>query len=112
MIIKLNAEELATKRSNEYVDDFFFGDDAAEKRHAYVIHKEAYFAAIEEVAQPIAEQRDELRDALQMLLVAWISERVLMQDDNPPEYVVIDTVDLVQKAWDVTNELLRKYPKP
>jgi hypothetical protein len=46
MSTKLNAEELAAKH------------------HTYYARREAYAAAIREVAQPLADQRDELLEAL------------------------------------------------
>ena len=100
MSSKLNAEELAKARQANSDFAEWTGD-----------MEWAYCAAIKEVAQPIADQRDELRNALEMLSAAWLCERSLLEDDNPEESVVADTFHFGRKAWDVTAKLLAKYPK-
>jgi hypothetical protein len=60
---KLNAEELAAKRYPYVVAGVI---DEWERHH----HAGAYAAAIREVAQPIADERDELREVLGLIASA------------------------------------------
>jgi hypothetical protein len=60
MSTKLNAEELAKRDVLKYVHATAY----------QVAATEGYITAVEKVAQPIADERDELREALEQLLMA------------------------------------------
>jgi len=112
---KLNAEELASKRWP------LEGDGIVD----------AYAAAIREVAQPIADERDELREALDRLLRStsemmdcinpinyparkWddanndIEHRGIGSRTMPEEATVMDSVRAIHSA----RTILAKYPNP
>jgi hypothetical protein len=84
---KLNAEELAAKR---------WPESGPTVGHAIVddSKREAYAEAIREVAQPIADERDELREALKLCLESSF--------DGPMPYY----------AREKASAILAKYPKP
>jgi hypothetical protein len=87
MSTKLNASELAREQ-------FPMPYDASPYKHAEVsILREGYIAAINTKAQPIADERDEYREAL---------ERIANTD--PDEGT----------SWfhHVANAILAKYPQP
>ncbi len=83
MNTKLNAEEMAEKRY-PLPDD----EPAWDEYHKQL----AYAAAIREVAQPLADERDELREALQVIV------------DNGG----IGPEEMFHNA----RSILAKYPKP
>jgi hypothetical protein len=95
MSTKLNAEELAAKR---YPYEHTTSDTAAAMQAG---RESAYAAAIREVAQPIAEERDEYREAL-VELVADL--------DSPGE--VQDASAFLKYPMDKARHILSKYPKP
>lgn len=66
MSTKLNAEQLATKRYPTKSDDLL-GYARNKRKH----HREGYAAAIREHSQPIADERDELRKALEAIVNQW-----------------------------------------
>ena len=88
---KLNAEELAAKRYPNPTamipqpDGTFLNIN-----HSAT----AYAAAIREVAQPIADERDEYREALEDVVSAWVD------------------ADLDGSNVRAINIILAKYPKP
>ena len=59
----------------------------------------AYAAAIREVAQPIADERDELREALEAIINQW---------DTPNWKLKESTGAIIGKG----RAVLDKYPKP
>jgi hypothetical protein len=81
---KLNAEELAAKR-------FTIGPAY---RNYWEI-EDAYAAAIREVAQPIADERDELREALEGIM--YKRDPLGFGDDE---------------TYTAARAILKKYPKP
>jgi len=91
MSTKLNANELSAKR---YA---VTGEHATPDIIASMIRGEAYSAAIREVAQPIADERDELREALEDMLY-YVDEGIPINDTSTP----------VKDA----ERILAKYPKP
>ena len=94
MSTKLNAEELAEKR---------WPESGPTVGHAIVddSKREAYTAAIREVAQPIADERDELRNALENCL--WVLDGTVAASRNT---IADDEVLRNGKA------ILAKYTKP
>jgi len=91
MSTKLNAEELAAKRSQDHTEP-----DAVIGVTPWQFTRLAYAAAIREVAQPIADERDELREALLDLL----DDKA--QLPGKPRY----------SAMANARAILAKYPKP
>ena len=87
MSTKLNAEELAAKRYPYVVAGVI---DEWERHH----HAGAYAAAIREVAQPIADERDEYREV--------IVDAIASFDDGD-----LDTANISR-----LRTILAKYPKP
>ncbi len=79
---KMNIQELAHRATLEYVDLHFCGDDAGEKRHAYVIHYEAYCDAIRSVAQPIADERDRMAERIKALEDLFSRARIANRSGN------------------------------
>jgi hypothetical protein len=67
--------------------------------------RDAYAAAIRKVAQPIADERDELREALEGL-----AERIdgYSYDDDLPT----GTASALGRIADDARAVLAKYPKP
>jgi hypothetical protein len=97
---KLNAEELAAKRYslasaflNPSLQTVFRSDDFDARVEC---KREGYAAAIREVAQPIADERDELRQALEQLLMACAD------GSNASMYIGTSNA----------RAILAKYPKP
>jgi hypothetical protein len=90
MSTKLNAEELAEKRYAQY--------QRSTSTEAGIT---GYTAAIREVAQPIADERDELRNALENCL--WVLDGTVAASRNT---IADDEVLRNGKA------ILAKYPKP
>ncbi len=88
MSTKLNAEELAAKRYPEI--------EGASNIEAHFQDgcKAGYFFAIEEIAQLIADERDELREVLEEVIASW-------QDGD------FDTASASH-----VRAILAKYPKP
>jgi hypothetical protein len=98
MSTKLNAEELAAKR-------FGIG--------AWIVHwtpTDAYATAIREVAQPIADERDELRNALDKAHNAMMEARRSIGD--LPYRQAGECNDILWSEQKSIAELLAKYPKP
>ena len=105
MSTKPNAEELASKR---------WPDTQAQKNTwrgmvKYMVNRgrerKAYAAAIREVAQPIADERDELREALE-----WIRSHGIpatARDDYRRGYM-----DARDDMAEHARAILAKYPKP
>jgi len=93
MSTKLNAEELAAKRYPEI--------EGASNIEAHFQDgcKAGYFFAIEEIAQPIADERDELRDALEK--IANIEDKMYGGDWDEIEF-----------AREIARSILAKHPKP
>lgn len=103
---KLNAEELAAKRYPNPTamipqpDGTFLNIN-----HSAT----AYAAAIREVAQPIADERDELREAIAELHDAALDAREYIAGKRSPnDTLVINLTDCTAKA----RAILAKYPKP
>jgi hypothetical protein len=90
---KLNAGELAVKRYPEI--------EGATNIEAHFQDgcKAGYFFAIEEVAQPLADERDELREALNAIIAQW---------DTPNWKLTEPTGAIIANA----RAILAKYPKP
>jgi hypothetical protein len=98
MSTKLNADGLAAKR-------FTIGPAY---RNYWEI-EDAYAAAIREVAQPIADERDELREAIAELHDAALDAREYIAGKRSPnDTLVINLTDCTAKA----RAILAKYPKP
>lgn len=96
MSTKLNAEELAAKRypayNTGYCSDEEFGE-RMDDRH----RREGYAAAVREVAQPIADERDALREALEL---------ALRKEPN-------ESAGGFTKQWVLdARDIIAKYPKP
>jgi hypothetical protein len=89
MSTKLNADELARKRFPYAIPGVM--DDMVRLRQI-----NTYAAAIREVAQPIADERDELRQALKQLLMACAD------GSNASMYIGTSNA----------RAILAKYPKP
>ena len=92
MSTKLNAEELAVKRYPEI-------EGTNIEAHFQDGCKAGYFFAIEEVAQPIADERDELREALEAIIKQW---------DTPNWKLKESTGAIIGRG----RAVLDKYPKP
>ena len=96
---KLNAEELAAKRyavTSEH--------STAEIVHA-MASGSAYAAAIREVAQPLADERDELRAICEALIVAH--DWAIANQDSP----ISIGINYGHVAHDA-RAILAKHPKP
>jgi hypothetical protein len=93
MSTKMNAEELAWKWFEE--DDSMAWD---------MTPQESYAAAIREVAQPIADERDELREALEAILEADSSDEAKGGE--------LWWADAVYPKVNAARAILAKYPKP
>jgi len=91
MSTKLNAEELAAKAC----PDAWIVADQSVIDHSDM--RAGYASAIRRVAQPIADERDELREALEDILY-YIDEGIPIFDTSTP----------VKHA----ERILAKYPKP
>jgi hypothetical protein len=104
---KLNAEELAAKRYPNPTamipqpDGTFLNIN-----HSAT----AYSAAIREVAQPIADERDELREALDKAHNAMMEARRSIGD--LPYRQAGECNDILWSEQKSIAELLAKYPKP
>jgi hypothetical protein len=85
MSTKLNDEELAAQWPIKF-------------------QRDAYAAAIRKVAQPIADERDELREALEAILDADSSDDAKGGD--------LWWADAVHPKVDAARAILAKYPKP
>ena len=92
MSTKLNAEELAAKR---YKDEH--EPDAVINVSPFQWVRLGYTTAIREVAQPIADERDELRTVIEDILY-WVDEGMPVDDMSTP----------IKDA----ERILAKYPKP
>ena len=105
MSTKLNAEELAAKR-------FTIGPAY---RNYWEI-EDAYAAAIREIAQPIADERDELREALRNVTVNLMAAHSLLKaggkkaaaSDKMFEQMLKD----YEGSFEAARAILKKYPKP
>jgi hypothetical protein len=108
---KLNAEELAAKRYPENHGD----------PEILVQFQEGcrfgYFWAIEEVAQPIADERDELRALIERVMdvlpgaIRWgvaAGKERFMWTEEEAAHAFSHESNLVEKA----RAILAKYPKP
>jgi hypothetical protein len=93
MSTKLNAVELAEQRYPNHLEP-----DAMIGVRPFQLTRLAFKCAVEEVAQPIADERDELR------AFAERSIKIMGRTAN-------DTLDGRNAAVD-GRELLAKYPKP
>ncbi len=96
MSTKLNAEELAYDRR---VGLLWTRD-----------MERAYAAAVREVAQPIADERDELRDALDKAHNAMMEARRSIGD--LPYRQAGECNDILWSEQKSIAELFAKYPKP
>lgn len=85
---KLNAEELAEKRYPAF------------RFYETYSHRRGYATAIREVAQPIADQRDELLEALKKL------ERIY--DYYPPEGAVGVAASRIKERLDEARAVINK----
>lgn len=110
MSTKLNAEELAAKRYPEIEDMHELGE------HFQDGCKAGYFFAIEEVAQPIADQRDELREALsnEVGRMANLIRAIDMLKDSPVSLhcVLMNGVEEARQRLTYYRAILAKYSKP
>jgi hypothetical protein len=107
---KLNAEELAAKRYPYVVAGVI---DEWERHH----HAGAYAAAIREVAQPIADQRDELRALIERAMdvlpgtIRWgvaVGKERFMWTEEEAAHAFSDESNLAESM----SAILAKYPKP
>jgi|LakMenE18May11ns_1017448.scaffolds.fasta_scaffold9554945_3 hypothetical protein len=94
MSTKLNAEELAAKH------------------HTYYARREAYAAAIREVAQPIADQRDELLEALTDLHDTAIDARALVAGQQTPIDRAALIILLTERLANARAAIAKCTPKP
>ena len=106
MSTKLNAEELADDRFHRHYSvaealAYNPGVEMAPRR----IATEVYAAAIREVAQPIADERDELRAICEALISAH--DWAIANQDSPVSAVI----NYGHVAHDA-RAILAKYPKP
>lgn len=103
MSTKLNAEELAAKRFPARSEDGEVEYGPSWREAAKVI--------IREVAQPIADERDELREALTDLHDVAIDARAIVAGQQTP----IDRsalIILLTERLAATRAILDKYPTP
>jgi hypothetical protein len=104
---KLNAKELSEKRYPEI-------DEPELTAHFQDGCKAGYFFAIEEVAQPIADHRDELRKSLSDLCAAFITHLIIERDiehGNVPDIQTIEeTAKFVNKCLERACLVIAKYP--
>jgi hypothetical protein len=98
MSTKLNADALAAKRWPEPKRRLSENLNALVDR---IARQRGYAAAIREVAQPIADERDELREALQNIVDAM--------SKGSEEYP--DRLETTNRYVEAVN-ILAKYPKP
>ena len=99
MSTKLNAEELAAKRYQDHTEP-----DAVIGVTPWQFTRLAYAAAIREIAQPIADERDELREALEDVLEGW--ETMISAYGYDPAQEPEGSINQRARA------VLAKYPKP
>jgi hypothetical protein len=108
MSTKLNAGQLAEKRYPAETSWEPVRVTADAKSGAimslHIIRKDGYAAAIREVAQPIADQRDELLEALRESSV-WVSEYVSQMS----AYRISDDAS---ECLDKMRAIIYKYPEP
>jgi hypothetical protein len=103
---KLNAEELARKRWPDFVNVYGTKNRTTLTK---INIRNGYAAAIREVAQPIADERDELREAIAELHDAALDAREYIAGKRSPnDTLVINLTDCTAKA----RAILAKYPKP
>ena len=101
MSTKLNAEELAAKRYPRVTAIVPKPNGEWEELNH---NAAAYAAAIREVAQPIADERDEYRDAL---------EKIAQEDHcHPSTDGYWDAASEWEARRDISRAILAKYPKP
>ena len=110
MSTKLNAEELAAKRYGIVNDDQTpFGSQMmswdANKANGYA-------AAIREVAQPIADQRDELLEALTDLHDTAIDARALVAGQQTPIDRAALIILLTERLANARAAIAKCTPKP
>lgn len=117
MSTKLNADELAEKRSNVLSAEIYMNlpkpvnEPTAETIHRRVGDwKDGYAEAIREVAQPIADERDELREALKAITSkAGIGIPYYACGDNEAACRMADELSDIEKT---AEAILAKYPRP
>jgi hypothetical protein len=102
---KLNAEELAKKLYPDFV-----GNDQSVYDRIVAAH------TIREVAQPIANERDELRKSLAELCTAFIThlsiERDIDHGNIPDVHTIEETAKFVNGCIERACSIVEKYPKP
>jgi hypothetical protein len=110
MSTKLNADELARKRFPYAIPGVM--DDMVRLRQI-----NTYAAAIREVAQPIADQRDELRALIERAMdvlpgtIRWgvaVGKERFMWTEEEAAHAFSDESNLAESM----SAILAKYPKP
>ncbi len=101
MSTKLNAEELAAKWAKK-----------GPLRRIHPLEEYGYAAAIREVAQPIADQRDELLEALTDLHDTAIDARALVAGQQTPIDRAALIILLTERLANARAAIAKCTPKP